>query len=328
MSRIEKVKQREKERKRNITIAAVIAVLLVSGGVSWVEKNNSKAIAGNNGKNSAKVDDEEGNLKKNDSNNGGENTADNSSELSERNDNEFKTSQVNDSLQIELPTEENLQVDKIPGYSNIITASKGSEGAVVETVNVGGISLPYNIPNTPLTIESLGQYTGPFVEDGSDTPTANVVALLLKNNSEQMLQYGELQLKVNDETTITFKVSNLPSKTSALVLESTGKVDFNKDNKYEYVDSLSADFVDGASMMADKINVTTEDKKIKIRNISDEDLGTVYVYYKYIQEGGAYLGGITYRSKFENVTADKELEVDAGHFSKDTSVILMIDSIK
>ena len=51
------------------------------------------------------------------------------------------------------------------------------------------------------------------------------------------------------------------------------------------------------------------------------------MYYKYAQQGGLYLGGITYRCKFENVEVGATIEVDANHFFKDTSVILMVDYI-
>ncbi len=121
--------------------------------------------------------------------------------------------------------------------------------------------------------------------------------------------------------------SNIPAKTSALVIESTGAIEFSKDNTYEFVDSMYASISD-VSLMEDKIEVNGGDNEITIKNISGEDLGTVYVYYKYIQEGGAYLGGITYRTKFENVTAGAEISEKTSHYSKTTSEILMVDYIK
>lgn len=73
--------------------------------------------------------------------------------------------------------------------------------------------------------------------------------------------------------------------------------------------------------------ISSEDKKIKIKNISDKDLGTVYVYYKNIQNGGAYLGGITYRAKFENMKAGATVEAETSHFYKNGSQILMVNNI-
>ena len=109
-------------------------------------------------------------------------------------------------------------------------------------------------------------------------------------------------------------------------MESTGKIEFNKDDKYKYVDSIQAK-LDNMSLMKDKVQITKqEDGVIGIKNVSGKDLGTVYVYYKYFQEGGAYLGGITYRVKFENVKAGASVEEKTSHFSKNSSEILMVDA--
>lgn len=85
--------------------------------------------------------------------------------------------------------------------------------------------------------------------------------------------------------------------------------------------------MDSMSLMKDKIKIIKGDDKLTVKNISNEDLGTVYVYYKNIQQGGVYLGGITYRTKFENVKKGKTIEVETSHFSKTTSEILMVDNV-
>ena len=240
------------------------------------------------------------------------------------NEGEIGSSEVKE---IEKPSEDSLNINNIPGFSNHISAivTENNEQADNNIVDIG-IKLPFNVPGTSMEIQSVGQYTGPFIEDGSDTPSANILSLVVKNNSDEMLQYGEIHMNVNNNTAI-FKLSNLPAKTSALVIESTGNIEFSKDNTYEFVDSMYASISD-VSLMEDKIEVNGGDNEITIKNISGEDLGTVYVYYKYIQEGGAYLGGITYRTKFENVTAGAEISEKTSHYSKTTSEILMVDYIK
>lgn len=234
--------------------------------------------------------------------------------------------------EIEKPTEDSLNINDIPGFSNQISATDteyidNNEEVQSETIveNIG-IQLPFAVPGTSMEILSVGQYTGPFIEDGSDTPSANILSIVVKNNSDEMLQYGEIHLNVNNNKAI-FKLSNLPAKTSALVIESTGTMEFSKDNTYEFIDSMYASLSD-VSLMEDKIEIKGGDNEITIKNISGEDLGTVYVYYKYIQQGGAYLGGITYRTKFENVVAGAEITEKTSHFSKTTSEILMVDYIK
>lgn len=219
-----------------------------------------------------------------------------------------------ESKEVKKPTKDSAEVDKIAGFN------------YEDEKKVGGLKLPYSVEKTDLVIENIGQYTGQFIEDGSDKPVANVLSLLVKNNSDKVVQYGEINIKVNGNKNAVFKVTNLPPKTSTLVMESTGKIEFNKDDKYKYVDSIQAK-LDNMSLMKDKVQITKqEDGVIGIKNISGKDLGTVYVYYKYFQEGGAYLGGITYRVKFENVKAGQTVEEKTSHYSKDFSDILMVDA--
>ncbi|WP_195928863.1 hypothetical protein [Clostridium sp. 1001270J_160509_D11] len=226
---------------------------------------------------------------------------------------------ANDEAKVEVkevkkPTKDSLDVDKIAGFD------------YQNQKKVGGLTLPYKVEKTDLVVENIGQYTGQFIEDGSDKPVANVLSLLVKNNSNKVVQYGEINIKVNGNKNAVFKVTNLPPKTSTLVMESTGKIEFNKDDKYKYVDSIQAK-LDNMSLMKDKVQITKqEDGVIGIKNVSGKDLGTVYVYYKYFQEGGAYLGGITYRVKFENVKAGASVEEKTSHFSKNSSEILMVDA--
>ena len=79
-----------------------------------------------------------------------------------------------------------------------------------DSKKVGGLKLPYKVSGTDLVIENIGQYTGPFVEDGSDMPKANVMSLLVTNTSKNVVQYGEIKIKINGEDTAVFKVTNLP----------------------------------------------------------------------------------------------------------------------
>ena len=153
---------------------------------------------------------------------------------------------------------------------------------------VANMTLPYSIPNKNLDILSIGQYEGKFVEDGSDDKKDNVLAILVKNTSD------------------------------------TGEVNFNGEDKYVYVSS-SVNTEESTSLMEDKIEVTTKDKNITVKNLTNKNLNTVYVYYKIVTDGNCYLGGITYRAKFENVKGEKSVTADTLHFSNKNSEIIKIE---
>lgn len=213
------------------------------------------------------------------------------------------------------PGKDTLDASKIQGYSAKVGDSDKKDDSK-ETEKAEQIVL--SDPN--LTVESIGAYSGSFIEDGSDEATKNVTAMLITNNSDQMLQVALIDFQVNSNETASFKVTNLPAGTSTLVLESN-KREFSDNDTYTYGNAATG-YMDQPTLEEDKVELKTENGKITLKNKTDKELKTVYVYYKYMQIGGAYLGGITYRTPFENVGAGKEAEAVAAHFNPDSSQIM------
>lgn len=213
------------------------------------------------------------------------------------------------------PGKDTLDASKIQGYSAKVGDSDKKDDSK-DTEKAEQIVL--SDPN--LTVESIGAYSGSFIEDGSDEATKNVTAMLITNNSDQMLQVALIDFQVNSNETASFKVTNLPAGTSTLVLESN-KREFSDKDTYTYGNAATG-YMDQPTLEEDKVELKTENGKITLKNKTDKELKTVYVYYKYMQIGGAYLGGITYRTPFENVGAGKEAEAVAAHFNPDSSQIM------
>ena len=213
------------------------------------------------------------------------------------------------------PGKDTLDASKIQGYSAKVGDSDKKDDSK-ETEKAEQIVLS----DSNLTVESIGAYSGSFIEDGSDEATKNVTAMLITNNSDQMLQVALIDFQVNSNETASFKVTNLPAGTSTLVLESN-KREFSDKDTYTYGNAATG-YMYQPTLEEDKVELKTENGKITLKNKTDKELKTVYVYYKYMQIGGAYLGGITYRTPFENVGAGKEAEAVAAHFNPDSSQIM------
>lgn len=209
------------------------------------------------------------------------------------------------------PGKDTLDVSKIQGYS----AKVGVEDKTEKSEQIV-------LSDSNLTVESIGAYSGSFIEDGSDEATKNVTAMLITNNSDQMLQVALIDFQVNSNETASFKVTNLPAGTSTLVLESN-KREFSDKDTYTYGNAATG-YMDQPTLEEDKVELKTENGKITLKNKTDKELKRVYVYYKYVQIGGAYFGGITYRTPFENVGAGKEAEAVAAHFNPDSSQIMVV----
>lgn len=219
------------------------------------------------------------------------------------------------------PGKDTLDASKIQGYSAKVGDSDKKDDSK-DTEKAEQIVL--SDPN--LTVESIGAYSGSFIEDGSDEATKNVTAMLITNNSDQMLQVALIDFQVNSNETASFKVTNLPAGTSTLVLESN-KREFSDKDTYTYGNAATG-YMDQPTLEEDKVELKTENGKITLKNKTEKELKTVYVYYKYMQIGGAYLGGITYRTPFENVGAGKEAEAVAAHFNPDSSQIMGVQILE
>jgi cytoskeletal protein RodZ len=231
-----------------------------------------------------------------------------------------ETKETNE-YEIVKPGKDTLDVSKIQGYSAKVGDSDKNDDSK-ETEKADQIVL--SDPN--LTVESIGAYSGSFIEDGSDEATKNVTAMLITNNSDQMLQVALIDFQVNSNETASFKVTNLPAGTSTLVLESN-KREFSDKDTYTYGNAATG-YMDQPTLEEDKVELKTENGKITLKNKTDKELKRVYVYYKYVQIGGAYFGGITYRTPFENVGAGKEAEAVAAHFNPDSSQIMGVQILE
>lgn len=204
------------------------------------------------------------------------------------------------------------------------TSSNNSSNSNISSST--NIKTPYNVSVTGMRISKIDGFSGTFVEDGSNKKVSNILALEVKNSSKKDLQYGEIKLKINGKKTAVFKLTNLPVGKTVTVIESTGSISYNSRDNYKYEDATYA-AVEQLPMSSDKIKVSTKGAAITIKNISGKNLGTVYVYYKNTK-GSLYLGGITYRAKFEGVEKGKSYTIETSHFSKSNSEIVMVDTEK
>lgn len=254
-------------------------------------------------------------------------------ELSEGENPEDVEIQVKSSEDYVEPDKGTLDIDKIQGFTAYGAGTAASDGETLygdsdaqpnsqgETSS-DSTAQTITLSDTNLTVEAIGSYSGNFLEDGSDEPTANVAAMLITNNSDQMLQIAEITFQVNDTETASFKVTDLPAGTSTLVLEAN-KREYSEEDSYTYGETATG-YMEEPTLEEDKFELVTEDGKITLKNKTDQSYDKVYVYYKYVQLGGAYLGGITYRTPFENVPAGGEVEAVAAHFNPESSKIMAV----
>lgn len=218
------------------------------------------------------------------------------------------------------PGKNTLEVDKIQGFTTEKNVKNNTTNQKKDSSKDEKKTDKVELSDSNLIIEKVGSYTGNYLEDGSDEPIEKVAAIIISNTSDRMLQVGDITFKVNDKENATFRVTNLLPHTSALVLESNKRKYSDKDD-YSYGTVVNA-YLDAPDLLEDKFEVIKENGNLKLKNKTDKTYKKVYVYYKYVQSGGAFMGGITYRVPFENIEGKQTATSVANHFNANTSVVV------
>mgnify|MGYP007125810170 CR=1 FL=1 len=175
-----------------------------------------------------------------------------------------------------------------------------------------------------IELVSFGRYTGAFVEDGSNDPVKDVLAILVKNTGEQWIEYTEITLPCGEETA-AFECKCLPGGTYALLLEKNRMI---YDATMTYANATSAPPAYLANAVTDfsaDFALYPDDGVVNIKNISGGDIASdVTVNYK--NEAGKYfLGGIVYRIRIEGgIPADGIVQRMEPNFTALHSVLLFM----
>lgn len=180
-----------------------------------------------------------------------------------------------------------------------------------------------------LEIVSVGRYSGVYVENGEDITVDNVASMVITNTSDEMLQVARFTMYVNGdpEDVALFQVTDLPAGASVLVME-LNKRPYEEGQVYELGEELHT-FYEESSTMADTFSFEIkEGGYLTITNLTDQTFDNVYVHYKYVQEGGAYLGGIAYRSLFKSIGPNESVTTNAYHFTDKVSAIVKVEVVQ
>lgn len=184
------------------------------------------------------------------------------------------------------------------------------------------ISLPYHIPGSDLVILSYGPYSGVYLEDGSDSDINDVAAILVENTGDKDIEY--CSITADDSSRILkFVGSAIPANSKVVIMAQNAEP--YQSQGFMSVGTSVSDETD-FTQSEDKVTiVSSEEGKIKIKNISNSAIPIVRVFYKfYLPDQDSFVGGITYNSVVEDLKPDEEREIEPSHFAGDASKIVMI----
>lgn len=168
-----------------------------------------------------------------------------------------------------------------------------------------------------------GYYSGDYVEDGSDEPVQNVLALLVENDGEELLEYAQLCLPLGDGYAY-FDLSGLPAQGKCIVLarERVAYSDAMTPGEPTVVQAAPL----GEHAVTDfgaEFRLSAADSVLNLTNVSgravESDVSVCYKNYR----DGLYWGGIAYRAGFAGGFREGETRQSIQrHFSEAASVIL------
>lgn len=172
-----------------------------------------------------------------------------------------------------------------------------------------------------LYITYVGSYIGAYMEDGSNEEISDVLMIILENKGETDLQLARISLEYADFTA-HFEVTNLPAGQSAVLLEK---------ERHEYVDAPYYGaktenlvfFSEEMKLLEDKLKITGSSGSLTVENLTDEELGEIYIYYKNSAADGLFYGGITYRARVEaGLKPGKQATVMTSHYYPNACTIV------
>lgn len=204
----------------------------------------------------------------------------------------------------------------------LIFTQKDETAPNPDAVNVEDIQIDASAAG--LSVVSMENISGMYVEDGSDEVTSGIFAVTFRNDSDSDLQYAKLVLTVGKED-YTFEISTLPAGETVRAMEINKKAFASSDGDVTLTQENVAWFDEAPSMYENIFKITQRSNAIIVENISDKTVtAPIYVYYKNYTDG-VYIGGITYRAGTqEDLAPGKSVALSAKHFDPDSSRLMFV----
>ncbi|MBR2715558.1 MAG: hypothetical protein IKB73_05070 [Ruminococcus sp.] len=206
------------------------------------------------------------------------------------------------------------EISKIVGYS--------------EDADQKFLKLPYEIKDTPLKIVSIGKYTGLYNDAEKSQEVEDVLAVVVMNDSDKVVSYSNFTVEYStkdDKRTCSFSPTNLPAHQSSLVFTTNEPVKYSDVKSFNVTDPFAV-LGDSLPLLEDKVGVDYKDGEFIITNLTNDNLGDVYVRYKNCVDGNVYLGGITYSVVAQGVEPYETYHVAADNYNEETGIIIAVES--
>lgn len=199
------------------------------------------------------------------------------------------------------------------------TAAQTQGASETEPMDMHPINLGYGI-----TLERVDDYTGAYMEDGSDEVVSGIMMAFITNSGDQDLQFAKVEVAFPDGV-YYFEISDLPAGASVVVLEKN-RAAMNDGVPTSAIMKNTVFFQEKMNIHADVFEVSGASGMLNVKNMSDHDIsGDIYIHYKNCVDD-LFFGGIAYRVRIEGgLKAGEIRQIMTGHYNPQNCVIVAIE---
>ena len=172
-----------------------------------------------------------------------------------------------------------------------------------------------------LFVAEVFSYSGPYVEDGGNEACEGICAVRLFNASPVHYRYLRFAVQTGGGE-YTFVATTLFSGAKMTVL-CEDKLPFTDGEIISSRILNEVPFEQAPSVHTESLLITYTDGFINVKNLTEAPLADVYVYYKNTDDYG-YLGGITYRTSFGEITAGEISQKGAANIHADSGIVVFV----
>ncbi len=307
-----------------IAVAIVVAVLIAALVFIWINSENRASDVvtireveiNEDGTISAKNDETAGSGQEN-SNAG--NTSGAADESESGTDGENGAPDGSSGTEAEINKEGALSAKD--NTDNTSGTADGGKTGTSENEDTVVFSFPYTSSLDELKLVAVYNYSGYYIEDGSEEEIDSVAVLEVTNLSAQVIEYATITLTA-DGKELNFELSLLPAGETALVMEAD-KQSCSETASFSYGGSEIAS-LSSLDLCEDQVTVSTDSGAVTVTNISGNDISELRLFYKNQLDTGEYVGGIAYTVKLEDLAAGESQTVYPSHFDPEYGVVMMV----
>lgn len=182
-----------------------------------------------------------------------------------------------------------------------IGAEKGMPGAY-----------PVEVPETPLWVLQLTEYSGPFLEQPGSQETVRCAAVLIENRGGLYISAGAVILHRQEEQ-LVFELRDLPPGAQTLVLEKDAQV-FTGAVGWRFCGWVREEYPEQWGWL----QYEQLPGGLAVTNISDQGLPVVELTYKRrSKDSEAYVGGVSFQQTIRALLPGETRILPLPHYGQD-----------